>query len=94
MRTRDHRPRDIDPGDFGGRIVIVERQPGADPDLQDTAADGTGRTRRRPSAIEENRSAERIVDGRPARIGLFHRGTVGIAQHVPSRIVALHRDEP
>ena len=68
-------------------VVVVERQPGADADLEDAPADLARGARRGAPAVEEHRPAQHVVDRRPAGIGFFHHLLVGIAQHrAPSRI--------
>ena len=69
------------------RIIVIERQAGADTDFENAAAYVARGPRSGTSPVDEDRPAQRVVDRRPARVGFFHHVTVGIVRHGPSRIV-------
>ena len=86
LRPRDHRLRHVDAGDLGRGAVVVEREPRADANLEDAAAGFTRRRGGGAAAAQEHRSAQRVVNRRPAGIGFFHDIFGGIAHEAPSRI--------
>ena len=63
-----HRRGKIDPGEAVGPRIVPQRQPGADSDFEDTAADTLGRRDRRLAAALEHRAEYKIVNRRPAGI--------------------------
>jgi hypothetical protein len=74
-------------GDFGVRIIVSERQTGADTYFENATAYVSRSPRSGTSPVDEDRPAQRVVDRRPARVGFFRHVTIGIARHGPSRIV-------
>jgi hypothetical protein len=65
-----------------GRI-IEKRNAGADPDIEDAAADALGCRDRRLAARIEHCAEDEVIDRRPARIRLCHRVDVDLARHGP-----------
>ncbi len=79
--ARDHRLGDVDADNLCRRIVVLERQPGADADFEDAPTDvSCGRGSGAPT-VQENRTAQRVINRCPPRIGLLHHVAIRIAQH-------------
>jgi len=81
MRLVDHRLGNIDPDDLGPRVVVVEGEPGADPDLQNEAPNRERGLCGRPPALEKNGAADRIIDRSPAGVRLLHHPSLRIGYY-------------
>src|SRR5580658_6353806 len=71
LRLAQHRLADVDPDQPVVARVIRERNPGADPDLENAAADPFRRLDCRRPALREHGPEHDVIDRRPAGIGLF-----------------------
>src|SRR5262249_36554775 len=79
-RLRDHRFADIYADDFSRRIVVVERQPGANADFEDAAADLPGRGRSATPPALENRSTNHVIDRSPPLVCELHDVAIRISE--------------
>ena len=73
LRLAQHRLGDVDAAEAVGARIVRQRYAGADPDLEDAAADAFGGGDRGLPAAFEHRAEHQIIDRRPARIGLGNR---------------------
>src|ERR1700687_310807 len=80
-RLCNHRLREIDANNLRGVAIIVEGQPGPDPNLKNSPTNFAGRRGRCPPSGHEYRTAYRVVDRRPPCIGLFDRFLIEITAH-------------
>src|SRR5262249_40154780 len=76
--------RNIDAAESGRRRILRQRQPGADTDIENAAADPVGLGDGRLPAGVEHLAEHEIVDRRPAPVSLFDPLAVDIACHAPA----------
>src|SRR5262245_49669426 len=73
LRLAQHGLGDVDAAEAVGARIVRERYAGADPHLEDAAADAFGGGHRGVAATLENRAEHESINRRPARIGLGDR---------------------
>src|SRR5262249_43934631 len=83
MRLTQHGLGEIDANKLGCARIIGKREAGSDADLQNASACALGRGNGHAPCMLENGPKNKIIDRRPARIGLRNRILLDLFPHYP-----------
>src|SRR5208282_34904 len=91
MRLAQHWLGEVGADKARGARITGQRNAGANPDFEDAAAGAFRRLDGGAPGAREERAQNKIIDWRPARIGLLDRAVVEFSRHCSST-VPLHRE--